>query len=246
MSITCKICFLNRHNTKENSFRLHSHNCYETIYFLSGNGTIIIKDKSYPFSANTYCIIPPETEHIECIEGYGEILFIGFEYQNERHALQEGVYYNGEFSGLDLFGRIFEEYKEQSLDFEDAANALLKLFLITVCRNGKTDSKKGKDLNHIKEYIEQHFDQKIDFKELASVSGYSYDYFRRIFKQYFSISPQQYMIDIRIRQAERMLRTTDLSCAEIAYCCGFSNHAQMTTMLKNAVGKTPLQLRNDR
>ena len=52
----------------------------------------------------------------------------------------------------------FEEYKNQYLGFETAANANLKLILLDALRNDITSDKSCKDLNYIKTYIEQHFD----------------------------------------------------------------------------------------
>lgn len=46
------IYFLNKHNTHSNEFRLHMHNCYEIIYILSGSGTVVIGDKTYPMTSH--------------------------------------------------------------------------------------------------------------------------------------------------------------------------------------------------
>jgi len=243
MEFHTRICFLNKHDTKNNQFRLHSHDCYEVVYFVTGNGKTIINGKSYPVSANSYCIIPPHTEHIEALEGYGEILFIGFEYDGTLHPLKEGVYDNGELTKLSFFNAIFDEYRKQALGFEVAADYLLRLFLLSLLRNAQTEDRKCKDLNYIKNYIRQHADQKISFKELSSLSGYSYDYFRHIFKQRYGISPQEYMMDIRLQNARQLLESTTLSCTEIAYRCGFSNGAQLTAMFKAKFNETPTAVR---
>lgn len=179
------------------------------------------------------------------MEGYGEILFIGFEYNSSMYSLKEGCYYNGEVTKLSFFNAIFDEYKQQQLGFKDAADYFLRLFLISVLRNAKTDNKRCKDLAYIKTYIEQHADQKINFHELSALSGYSYDYFRHVFKQKFGSSPQEYMIDLRINNAKCLLEDTTLSCTEIAYRCGFSNSPQMTAMFKAKFNKKPTAFRKN-
>ncbi len=40
MELHTEICFLNRHNTKNNPFKLHSHTCYEIVYFIAGKGIV--------------------------------------------------------------------------------------------------------------------------------------------------------------------------------------------------------------
>ena len=240
------ISFLNRHNTKSNRFKPHIHDCFEVVYFLTGSGKTVIGDKSYPVKENCFCIIPPHTLHSEYIDGYGEIMFIGFEYKTVRFPVKEGVYAADELYTYSLFNEIFKEYREQKNGYEAAASAMLALFLIKASRldTKSGDNERCKDLEYIKEYIRNHFDQKISFRELAALSGYSYDHFRHIFKQRFGISPQEYMIDIRLENAKKKLCETELSCTEIAYLCGFSNSAQMSSMFKKRFSVSPIEFRN--
>ena len=239
MELQSRICFLNKHDTKNNIFRSHSHDCYELVYFLAGSGRALIGDAYHKVTPHSYYIVPPYTEHTEDIHGYGEILFIGFTLEPEQAGFSRGVSGAGEIAKRSLLESIFDEYKGQALGYETAANALLKLFLIQVLRNTCTEDKKCKDLQYIKAYIEQYADQKINFRELSDLSGYSYDYFRHIFKEKVGVSPQEYMIDIRLQNARHLLESTNLSCTEIAYNCGFSNSAQMASMFKQKFGKSP-------
>ena len=98
-------------------------------------------------------------------------------------------------------------------------------------------------MEYIKNYIEQHFDQKLDFKELAHMSGYSSDYFRHLFRAHFGVSPQEYMIDARLQKAKALLEEGHLSCTEVSYKCGFSNSAQLSTMFKKKFGCSPSAVR---
>ncbi len=233
------ICFLNKHNTDTNKFEVHSHNCYEIIYFLSGSGMVVIGNDTYSISANTYCIIGPKIPHTEYFEGYGEIIFIGFEYDNADLILKNAVYHFDDTTVLLLMKKIIEEYKGQNIGYKIVAKALLEILLITSVRDTGITNKKCKDLDYIKNYIEQYFNQKINFSQLAKLSGYSCDYFRHLFKNRFGSSPQDYLIEIRLENAMKQIKNTNLSCAEIAYNCGFSNPAQMTTMFKKKYKKSP-------
>ncbi len=243
MTLDTKICFLNKHNTKSNQFKLHTHNWYEIIYFATDGGKVFINGQSYQVSTGSYCIIPPYAEHNEELEEYSEICFIGFEFNNPSYILKEGNYYLNTNVKNSYFNDIFEEFKKQQIEFETLAEYLLRLFLVNLLRNGNANNFRCKNLNYIKEYIEQYVDQKINIAQLASFSGYSYDYFRHIFRQKFGLSPQEYMINVRLENAKRLLKTSNLSCTEIAYNCGFSNSAQMTSMFKKKYGKTPKAFR---
>lgn len=243
MILDTKICFLNKHNTKSNQFKLHTHNCYEIVYFAAGDGKVFINGEIYQVSTGSYCIIPPYAEHVEKLEGYGEIFFVGFEFSSSSYSLQQGNYYINTIAEQSCFNNIFDEFKEQQTGFDIAAEYLLRLFLVALLRNANANNLKCKNLKYIKEYIEQYADQKINIGQLASFSGYSSDYFRHIFRQKFGLSPQEYMINVRLENAKRLLKTSKLSCTEIAYICGFSNSAQMTSMFKKKYGKTPKTFR---
>jgi len=239
MEYKSEICFLNRHNTDGNEFKLHTHDCYEIVYFLSGTGEGIVGETHYSISANTYCIIPPQTEHTERMEGYGEILFIGFEYKNTDYVLQEGIHQPADTTIHSLFKKIIREYTHQNVGYEIVAKALLDMLLFTSIRETEKVNQRCKDLDYIRAYIDQYFNQKINFRDLAALSGYSYDYFRIMFKNKFDVSPQTYMINKRLSHAKQLLEKSKLSCTEVAYQCGFSNSAQMTMMFKEKFGKTP-------
>lgn len=243
MMDTIKIRFLNKHNTESNEFRQHSHDCYEIVYFLSGSGKTIIGDKSYQVSEHTCCIVAPHSRHIECMDGYGEIMFIGFEHDSSALELEEGVYRSHDRSWFTLLQRIFEEYREQTTGYELAAQSLLSLLLVSAVRGTSTENKSCKDLDYIRTYIEQHSDQKINFRELSVLSGYSYDYFRHTFRKKFHVSPQEYLIDIRLQNAMKLLKSTDYSCTEIAYQCGFSNASQLSSMFCKKFGYPPTAAR---
>jgi AraC family transcriptional activator of pobA len=231
--------FLNKHNTKSNEFKLHKHNCFEIIYVLSGSGTVVIGDQTHSVTENMYYVVSPQTYHTEQFEGYGEIFFIGFTHGNKDLIPKNGVYRVIDMSMPLYFKKIIDEYKQQSAEYEIAAAAILDLLLVTAIRNVGGTGKKCKDLEYIKTYIEQYYSQKINFGQLARLSGYSYDYFRHIFKERFNTSPQEYLINIRLENASRLLEGQTLSCTEIAYTCGFSTCAQMSSLFKRKFGVSP-------
>lgn len=234
------ICFLSKHNTRGNAFRLHTHDCYEMIYILSGSGTVVLGDKTYPATKDTYYVVSPHTSHTEQFDGYGEVLFVGFECEHQALIPPNGIYRADDVSMLLYMRGILDEYKQQDAEYELAARAFLDLLLVSSLRNTGRANKKCKDIEYVKAYIEQYSNQKINFAQLARLSGYSYDYFRHIFKQRFGISLQEHLIEVRLENARRLLEGTGLTCTEIAYHCGFSTSAQMSSLFKRKFGVSPV------
>lgn len=235
MEHACQIRFLGSHNTSENTFQSHCHDCYELIWLQEGQGTAIIGQNKYVISPNSCWIVAPDTPHTEQLCGYSKLLFVGFRCSPDQITVQPGI-----FSRCSpQLQVIFREYQQQKTGYETAANAILALILVELARIRGEESGTCKDLQYIKRYIEQYFDQKINFRTLAADSGYSYDYFHHLFKRRFGLSPQAYMISIRLEQAVNMLQSTDFSCADIAARCGFSNPSQMSAMIKKKFNKSP-------
>lgn len=227
-----EIRFLGKHIAKINEFRRHSHEFCEIIYFLSGRGKVYIENESFSVSERQYWIVPAGTEHTECLDEGGEILFIGF-------SCSQDVFHNKVFRSVSDDGeirtvlfRIFDEYRKRETAYASAMKAYLELLLISVFRKSAAGSEKRLNLEYMKEYIEQYYDRKINFGELTNLTGYSYDYFRKIFRERYGVSPKTYLMDVRLSHARRMLSDTDLTCTEIAYLCGFSNSQQMSSLFE--------------
>ena len=238
-----RICFLNRHSTQKNDFKLLSHDCCEIVCFLAGSGKELMDGREFPVAPGSFCVISPGTRHTEIFDGDGEILFIGFEYAGSELIPKEGAYVSDDNSVPSFMKRIMKEYTLQETDYKVSALALLDLLLVGIKRSKGSQDKKCRDLDYIKAYLEQYYSQRISFSQLAALSGYSYDYFRSVFTKRFGVSPQEYLIRVRLANARLMLENTRLSCTEIAYSCGFSNASQLSSMFKRSFGKPPSAFR---
>src|SRR5262249_10207640 len=75
----------------------------------------------------------------------------------------------------------------------------------------------------VHDYIAAHFDQKITNDALAQIAGLSTAHFCAVFKQTEGVSPHRYVLQYRVRRAQQLLTSTEMSVAEIADAVGFSN-----------------------
>jgi len=60
------------------------------------------------------------------------------------------------------------------------------------------------------------------------------------------LAPYQYVVNARVRRANALLTSTDLSLAQVAFQCGFSNQQHMTRMVRRMTGRTPGAIRRER
>jgi AraC-like DNA-binding protein len=83
-----------------------------------------------------------------------------------------------------------------------------------------------------KEFITQNFAEDISLMDVASYCHVSPFHFSRIFKTFTSSSPHQFLLTIRLKHAELLLRNTALPVADVAYSSGFKSIQYFTTAFK--------------
>jgi PAS domain S-box-containing protein len=94
-----------------------------------------------------------------------------------------------------------------------------------------------------KEYLLEHLGERIDRPALARALAVSPDYLGRVFKAELGTSPHQFLIDLRIEEARRLLLTTELTVTQIAWRLGFANVSHFVTTFGRRTGTTPLRFR---
>jgi len=98
----------------------------------------------------------------------------------------------------------------------------------------------------IHDYIAAHLDQKITNDALAQIAGLSTAHFYTAFKQSEDVSPHRYVLQYRLRRAQQLLTSTEMSVAEIADAVGFSNQSHFIHYFREIVGVTPSDYRRCR
>lgn len=91
-------------------------------------------------------------------------------------------------------------------------------------------------------YLEDDNAQELSIKEISKMCNVSEIYFRKLFKEYSGMSPNEYKINSRIIKAKRYLQS-DLSVSEISEHTGFSDVSYFVKVFREKTGLTPLQYR---
>lgn len=94
-------------------------------------------------------------------------------------------------------------------------------------------------IERAKEFVMQNFTRDISLEELAKYCYVSPFHFSRLFKQFCSYSPFQYLQHIRLKHAETMLRTTELPITDICYRSGFTRLDYFSTVFARKYKVSP-------
>ncbi|MFC3325169.1 helix-turn-helix domain-containing protein [Mesorhizobium cantuariense] len=100
-----------------------------------------------------------------------------------------------------------------------------------------------RSIRKVQEFLNENFSRKLALAEMAAVCELSPYHFLRAFSRTFGMPPHQYVLDLRLDFAERLLADSRMTIADIAHSCGFSSQSHFTTVMKKYRQVTPLQAR---
>ena len=223
--------------------RTHSHRDWELVYYFSGRGETHLGTAVHSFSAHTFALIRPGVPHDERHDAGGAVLCIEF---SADASLQTGLYPDHSDIIATLARRLRAETRDQPPEYRAMTVLKLRELLLELKRMDDEPTRPRKDLRYAMHVLEENYGRALPLRELAAECGYSYHYFYHRFRAMAGVSPQQYLLQIRLRAAAQLLRTTNDTCTEIALACGFYGSAQFSALFRRAYGCTPTAYRHSR
>ena len=97
----------------------------------------------------------------------------------------------------------------------------------------------------VQAYINEHFRKEIRLVTLAEMVGMTPVSFSRFFRLRTGKTLSEYIIDIRLGAASRLLVDSTRTVAEICYDCGFNNLSNFNRMFKRKKGCAPKEFREN-
>lgn len=159
---------------------------------------------------------------------------------NETIAQEEGSYSLNfeEFNQLFTKLHTIDDAKIWLLNiFEEYEKAYVEVLKI---KNSKYDG----IVNRVKEYINKNYsDSSLCLDAIAEITNYAPYYISKIFKESTGNSVNDYIREIRIANAKKLLETTNMKASEIGSVTGFSNTSNFYLVFKKDVGLAPVEYR---
>ena len=97
----------------------------------------------------------------------------------------------------------------------------------------------------VQKYIAQHYAEDIRLEEMADMVGMTPVAFSRFFHQRSGRTLSEYITDIRIGSAARMLVDSGNTIAEICYDCGFNTLSNFNRLFRRKKGCSPSEFREN-
>ena len=252
----------------------HTHDIYHAVLYTEGQNTFGLKGGRVPCERGTLVLTSPGTPHDFGAGGKGVVSYdeLTFSLEAGETPLRLPFHellslYSGEpVPPLDTPMRV-EEWRTRQLSalLTDLLDVLIRrksagafgvaaivsqLFvtLVDIARGNcvRTAVEEDAGLFKAKEIVETRFSQRLTLKELASTCNISPAYFCRRYKAAFGIAPVANLVRARIEAAKVLLRTTSLTCKEVAEQVGFRDHVFFSKMFKRRCEETPDAFRRRR
>jgi AraC-like DNA-binding protein/mannose-6-phosphate isomerase-like protein (cupin superfamily) len=138
----------------------------------------------------------------------------------------------------DLIRNIFTEVQKQQKGYEIAINYSIKKLMLLLVRSDSqnllnyTDNNELNRLKPVLDYVDSHLADKISVEDACSLVNLSYHYFIKYFKKMMGVSFIDYINLKRIKKAELLLLTSEMSIMEVSYEVGIFNMAQFYKLFK--------------
>ncbi len=117
---------------------------------------------------------------------------------------------------------------------------------VTKFKNGEADidAEDFDAIEFIKQFINDHYAEPIELRELAKLVRLSQSYLSTLFKREVGINFSDYLLRYRLERAKELLRRNKHSCREAASMVGYDDYAQFSKIFKKHVGLSPKEFQS--
>ncbi len=143
-----------------------------------------------------------------------------------------------------IFKRMIFELQRCQTDYEEMLTLLLRHLLILMHRKlSKQHVLKNEymdnEMDMAAQYFNDYYNTDISIEEYAASRGMSVSWFIRNFREYAKTTPMQYIVAIRIANAQVLLETTTYTISEIGRIVGYDNPLYFSRIFHKAKGVSP-------
>jgi AraC-like DNA-binding protein/mannose-6-phosphate isomerase-like protein (cupin superfamily) len=144
---------------------------------------------------------------------------------------------------------ILQETSEKQEGYEMAVSLQIKSIMLTLLRSDTRRLLQLKEqgeitrLKPVLDYVEQHLGDKIQVEDVCCIANVSYYYFVKYFKKVMGMSFLEYVNFKKIKKAERILLTKDVSVSQVAESIGMPNMAHFYKVFRKYNHCSPNEFR---
>lgn len=226
---------------------------YHWLHTLEGEGQFELLGESFRLTKGKGVLLTPFTPHhyYPCSERWSTIYItfggpaadaiMGSLDMNRSTFYEEGE--DQSFGALfnDLFQRVERASTQSAIEVStDLYYFLMQLRKFGMLNNQPSLSQYYRKLNPILSWMEEHMGDNIGLQEIAEHANMGVNALHELFQSAFDMSPYSYLIQLRIREAKKIiLNHPERALREVASQTGFNDVSHFVATFRKKEGLTP-------
>lgn len=233
---------------------------YQLLYIAAGQVHFFINGQERVVTAGNIVVYLPgqPQEYVYYKDDKTDVYWVHFtgsdvekiiDYYNIR--LSENIIYIGTSPDYQwLFGQIIQEMQLCRPRFEELISLLLRNIFILISRNligaNRADNSLENEVELAMHYFRENYRSEVNVEDYALSRGMSASNFYRVFKQISGSTPLQFILKLRLSNAQNLLENSNLTIAEIASEVGYENPLYFSRLFHKHIGVSPSEYRKMR
>lgn len=229
---------------------------YQLIYIVSGQGHFTLNGSEKALQEGNIVIYPPDEpqlyrfytpespefywlhfsgsladKYVAAFKAYGNYFF--------------QINYRDEY--IKLFENIISELQVKRKHYHEISNSYAEELLCLISRNYEEEnngiSMSNLELKKVIELMNKKFNEPFSIGDYAKECSMSTCWFIKSFKVHTGMTPQQFIIQLRIRKAKELLANSNYNVSQISFMVGYDNPLYFSRIFKKVVGKSPKEFK---
>ncbi len=213
---------------------------FNALSFRHRADTILKTEKNeYRMQDNFVCYVPARLDYSRTAR-MDELIVIHFDTINYHTRSIEYFMPKNPAPFMALFRQILDCWNKKESGYKYKCSAILyEIFAECYVQNEKQQTQSSKIRRSVDHILKNYKNSDLSIKEVAEQSFMSEVYFRRLFKAEYGISPQKYIINLRIQHAAGLISTGYYSLKEVADMSGYRDYKYFSVEFKKSTGVSP-------
>lgn len=252
-------------------FPIHYHPEYELNLVFNSKGKRIIGDSIQDYQDTDFVLIGPNTPHMwSGVNDHDDVRVITIQFRSD--IISEGKInkklmapvkdmLQKAYRGIEFSPETQLIFKKRLIDlcdktgFDSHLEFLSIIYDLSISRNQRLlcsssyvnqyETSKSRRIEKVTNYINTNYSGQLKIKEVAELVNMSETAFSHFFKKRTHRSFSDFLHDVRIGNATRLLTDSEKSIAEIGYECGFNNLSNFNRIFKKKKGCTPSEFKKN-
>ena len=231
---------------------------YQILYIASGKAHFYFNGKEETVTAGNMVLYRPKEEQRYYYYGmdHTEVYWVHFTGNNVTNILRKygipddtHVIHTGtSLEYKTIFLQMIQELKLCKQDYEELLihhmhHLLILLHRLIEQKPRMKDQIIIEEINSAVRYFHENYHKPICIEEYAVSHHRSVSWFIRNFKEYTNATPAQYLLSLRISNAQTLLESTNYNINEISSIVGYDNPLYFSRIFKKQCGLSPSEFR---